>query len=219
MKLIRFIMLVFFGLIISGLPGAHAVTIDLVPTSTNLLVGGGVDLDLVISGSELAGYVDFFDSALTTGNDLGTFDLNMNYDPTMLLFNSYSLGDQLGNIGLGDAADLSSGDSYPTGVINIAELSLIPLFGPGDLSFQSDHFILATLSFKALSIGNTSLFLSDVILGDFNGDPLTLENVPTLSLAIEPGQGYPVPEPATIVFLGAGLAGLGVAGRLRRQRR
>ena len=93
------------------------------------------------------------------------------------------------------------------GTINLAELSLLT-----DLSFQADSFTLATLLFDGTALGTSPLALSDVILGDAWGDPLeaTLESS---TVTVRSGNNV-VPEPATMLLVGTGLAGF--AGMRRR---
>jgi hypothetical protein len=137
--------------------------------------------------------------------DLGVFDFNVLYDSSILNFTTYTLGTGLGDIGVGDALDLSFGDDA-AGTINLAELSLL-----SDLSTQENTILLATLSFNALTAGNSNLAFGGIILGDFFGDPI-VSNFVNGNVVVN----APVPEPSTILLFGAGLAGLAAVGRRRR---
>ena len=162
-----------------------AITLSFNPVNSSGDVGDLFDIDVVISGLE--------------HDDLAEFDLNINYNDTVLLFDTYTLGDGLGDISSGDADDWSWGD-IGFGTITLAEVSWLL-----DFSFQADSFTLATVSFIGNSAGNSALSFSSVILGDDLGDPLfaTLESG---SVAVS----TPIPEPTTIILLCSGL--LGFAG-------
>ena len=58
---------------------------------------------------------------------------------------------------------------------------------------------------------------NDVALN--NGDTLTFTNVFNGSFSDPPTGSAPVPEPATLLLLGSGLAGIGVLGRWRMRKR
>jgi len=151
---------------------------------------------------------NFFDAGYGD-QDLAAFDIDVTFDTSMLGFNSYSLTDNLGSLtGLfPDAEDWSYGhDGF--GTVNLAELSYLY-----DFSFQSNHFILATLSFTALQIGQSTLDFSYYDLSDAWGDSIA----PPLFSAPATVSAAPVPEPATMVLFGTGLAGL-IAMRRNRKK-
>ena len=157
------------------------------PTTNNVNLNEAFDVNIHIGG-------------LQANEDLGGFDIDILFDDSMLDFTGYSLYDGLGNITLGDAEDWSNGDTGG-GTINLSELSWLT-----DLSFQSDSFMLATLSFTADSIGTSSLTFDFVDFSDSYGAPVTYwGNVPgTVNITA----AAPVPEPATMILFGTGLVGL-----------
>ena len=158
---------------------AVAATLSFNPSMSTIGVGDELGIDIMVSGLEDV--------------DLGTFDLNLNYEDTFLSFDSYVLGDGLGVIP-DDAEDWSLGD-LGGGVINLAELSWLD-----DLSSQPDAFLLATVSFTGSSVGVGSLSFSDVALGDEWGDPI--------DASLETGSVTVVPVPAALWLLSSGLIGL-----------
>ena len=177
---------------------AWAVSLSFSPSASTVDVGSPFILDVVISNLLNA--------------DLGAFDIDVSYDPSILSFDAYALTDNLGEIALGDADDWSFGD-LGGGTVNIAELSLL-----WDLSFQADSFTLASLSFTSVGQGSSGLSFSNAILGDYWGDsiPATL-NVGNIEV-MNSANSTPVPEPATIFVLGTGLVGLaGVRKKFKKQ--
>jgi hypothetical protein len=160
-----------------------AITLSFNPINSSWGVGDLIDIDIVISGLD--------------NDELAVFDMNINYVDTVLLFDEYTLRDGLGDISSYDAEDWSWED-IGSGTINLAELSWLL-----DLSFQKDSFTLATVSFIGDSLGTSTLTFSDVILGNYLGDPLFVENLECGSANVS----APIPEPATIILLGSGLIG------------
>lgn len=168
-------------------------TIGFDPASQVVPVGDTVDVDLFISG--LGDYA---------APSLSTFDLDITYDPTILAFDHYLLGPYLGDISNGEALDWSWGETIP-GSVNICELSL--LFEWELDALQPSSFTLATLTFDTLAVGTSSLDIGINALGDAWGGPLTAD--------VQSGSVAPVPEPATLLLLGSGVAGIFGLGRKR----
>ncbi|MBL0713455.1 MAG: VPLPA-CTERM sorting domain-containing protein [Desulfosarcina sp.] len=187
-----FILLPIIGLATGPAMGANfsLVILNVDPLAQNHFVGDEFSVGLMVSGLEF--------------EDIGAFDMDLSYDDSILSFNNYNMSDELGAVGL-DALDISWGDSGG-GLIYLSELSLL-----SDLSFQSDEFSLATLSFTGMDVGISELSISNYTLGDVVGDPLGV-------LAAIPGfvQINPVPIPATALLLGSGI--IGMVGLRRRSR-
>lgn len=175
-----FIIYVLFSSLFLISSNASAITLSYNPYASSVIVGQSIDIDIVISDME--------------SDYLGAFDFNINYDDSILTFDDYTLGSQLGDISSGDADDWSFGD-MGGGIINLAELSWL-----WDLSFQPDSFTLATLSFTGNSIGSSSLSFSDVILRDDGGSPLSA-NLESGSVDVTAS----IPDPATCLLLFSGL--------------
>lgn len=176
----------------SGL--AHAINLDFIPPSQTVVTGTPIDVGIAIS-------------RLGAGSapSLGTFDVVVNFDPTILGFNSVAYGDP----GLGDQLDLFGFGSFIVttpglGFVNLFELSFD---FPIDLdTLQAGSFTLATLTFDTLMPGTSPLGLNVNALGDSFGD--------TLSAEVGSGSVDVVPEPATIFLFGSGVIGL-VAWRVK----
>ncbi len=161
---------------------AWAATLSFDPSDTSVGVGDSVDVNITISGLE--------------DENLAGFDFVVNYDDTVLNFDSYELGNELGvNISkdfnpFADAWDLSFGN-------NFIEISLL-----WDFNSQPDSFALGTLSFTGKNMGKSPLFFSDIMLSD---DSLLAQQLDASSYG---GTVNVVPIPSAIILLGSGLIGL-----------
>ena len=90
------------------------------------------------------------------GFDLGAFDLNVNYDDLLLVFDSYTLTGEMGSFtkpdpAYPDAEDWSLGDDG-LGTVNLAVFSYLL-----DFSTQPDAFTLATLTFSGNEAGSAGI--------------------------------------------------------------
>lgn len=166
---------------------AQAAIVSFVVTPQSV-PGASVDVALRIS--------DLGDAAAPS---LGAFDLDVVYDPAVLasptvLFGDPALGDQLDLFGLGALGPTATPS---IGSINLFEVSL-DLAADLD-ALQAGAFTLATLTFAPLATGTSSLEISINALADAQGDPLGATLVPA-SVTVRP-----IPEPATLMLVGAGL--------------
>ena len=161
-------------------------------------------------------------SEMSPYEQLGGFDIDVHYDPSLLQWTGYSLGNALADPDWGPL-DLSQGLISP-GVVNVAELAT--LF---DLSGQPDTFTIATLDFKAIAPGDSTVEFPIFNLFDLMGWPMYEAGTgPPLDLKItgpvdptdptdpvEPP--HPVSLPGTLTLLGLGLFLLWAARRAPRQ--
>ena len=182
----KLVLLLFFSL---SLPlNANAIYLSLEPSVSIVGIGDTFFIDVKVFELE--------------NDNLASFDLDVNYDNSLLEFNSYTLTQELGSFSgsIPDAEDWSLGDDG-FGTVNLSVLSYL-----WDLSFQSDEFLLGTLSFTGTNGGIGNFGYSNVILSDDWGDSLIPSSLDTATVSV----ASPVPVPST--FLLTGLALLSFAG-------
>jgi hypothetical protein len=182
----RFIACFLFGVI--GILCHAGIILEIDPASQTVPLGAQASFSVDIFG-------------LGNGTNLGTYDINLGFDPALLSFSSIVFGDQVDISGLGDIQIVTPS----TGTVEVFELSLD---SATDLSGQEAAFTLATLTFNTLASGADSpLTLSINVLGDANGNSLSADgqdgSVTISSLSS-------VPEPSTIVYTIGGLFLVGV---------
>lgn len=133
-------------------------------------------------------------SGLGNGTALGTYDINLGFDPTLLSYASIVFGNQVDISGLGDIQSVTPG----TGTVEVFELSLDSATELNSL--QASSFTLATLTFDTLATGsNSPVTLSVNALGDAYGNSIaaTLQNG-SVTIA---GASSSVPEPSTLMMM------------------
>ncbi len=175
---------------------ARAVLIEVLPPAQSVVEGDTVEVRLAVSG--LGDH---------SAPSLGTFDVDVGFDPTVLgfvsaTFGDPSLGDQLDLFGLGSITAITPG----AGTVNLVEVSLDT---SDDLNtLQAGAFVLATLTFEAVGQGSSTLAPSPKAVGDPDGQPLAAEVV-SGAVQVTPG-GVPVPGPSAALLLVCGSIVLGV---------
>ena len=185
---------------------------------------------LSLSGPQEVAVNDSFALHLHMGKDIdheliGGFDIDILYDARLLHWTGYRLGNELADPVWGQL-DLSRGLISP-GVVNVAEVATLP-----DLSGQPEAFILATLDFKAIAPGDSTVgffihsvsteggwyvnewgaFMMDLKITRTGPVDPTVPVVPP-----DPVGPHPVSLPGTFTLLGLGLFLLWAVRRAPRQ--
>lgn len=183
-----------------GVAGVANATPVLSISSDSISPGGTATVDLGISG-------------LGNGTALGAFDVNVDFNSSILGFKSATfgdptLGDQLNLEGFGTLTSASAG-------AGTAELFELSFDSPAALtSLQAPNFTLATLTFTGLTAGVSDLTLSANSVGDEDGNELPLA---FQDGTIAVGQTTTsVPEPDQFALMLAGVTALGLFMRKRR---
>lgn len=185
-KLLYLPALLFVILIVSSSP-ALSITLSLEPVNQFVQIGDDVVLDLNISGLTGAG-----------PDSLGAFTLDISYDDTILAFESAFFGSYLG-----DASLFEAGTYFDASIPGLLYLEEVSWLYDWELDMlQPDSFTLATLTFTAICLGSSEMEMKNVVLSDAYGFVLPDSTLDNANVTV-------VPEPATIILLGASLAGLG----------
>jgi len=177
-----------------------SIYLSVQPSSQSVAEGAEVSIDLNISG-------------LGDPPSLGTYDLNVAFDPTILSFSAFAFGDPV----LGDQLDPTGGGNtisftnLGTGTVELFELSLDSDTTLNTL--QAPSFTLGVLTFDAIGAGDSPLTLSINALGDADGNSLSasLQNG-----SVSVTAASTVPEPATIYLLGGALVSISILIRRLR---
>lgn len=179
-----------------GASRAEAVSLAVTPSANEVGLGQLVSLSIEIAG-------------LGAGPDqsLSSFDLDLRYDPLVLAPVSVLFGTELGVLGVEafSSWQLLVGPAR----VDLAMASLLPSATLD--ATQPGAFVLATVVFQAVALGGSSVFLDQAQLADTSNVPGGNEIV--VDEALQAVVNVVIPEPATILLVGAGLAA--VAARRR----
>jgi hypothetical protein len=132
---------------------------------------------------------------------IAAFDLNVLFDTAVLSFTSVAFGTGLDVLGLGSIQMVSG-----AGPVNVLEVSLDPPLPL--IVLQPASFTLFTITFDAIATGMTGIDLFVNNVSGVFGNPIRNLDVANGEISVAD-----MPEPATLLLFGLGLAGIGFARR------
>jgi hypothetical protein len=183
----------------SSLCFGGTITLSVLPASQTVGLGSQVTASLQIAGL-----------GNLTAPSLGTFDVSLGFDPTVLSFSSAVFGDPI----LGDLLDptgLGNTFSFISPGIGTVQLFDLSLASASQLdTLQPGSFVLARLVFDSVGAGTSPLDLTINALGDADGV--------SLAASVQNGSAdiSSVPEPNSLPLVTVGA--LVIALRCRRAR-
>jgi len=137
-----------------------AVSLALDPTSQTVAVGDSFTIDVAASGLD----------------DLGSFEFTLNYDPTVLQFDDASLNDTfLGSTGRNF---IPTGPNDDNGTVTYGAFSLETNPGP------SGSGVLATLTFIALTNGQSNMQFSSAQVTDISGTAQEIDQMTNAQVTV-----------------------------------
>lgn len=177
-----------------GATSANALYVQAVPVDSTVGVGGSVQVDIVIG--------DLTDNAAPS---LGAYDLDVVFDASILQYTDIVWGNELDQDQLGSLKLLDDG-AVQNGLLNVFEVSYDDIATLD--SQQSGDFVLFSLLFTALGVGESQVAAGVASLSDAEGNEILADEVSGTIITA-------VPVPAALPLLMSGLAL--VAGRIRRR--
>jgi hypothetical protein len=172
-------------------------TLEFVPSAQTVNLGDQTTVDINVTG--------------LSGEFVGAFDFDVNWDSSLLSLASVDFGTSLG--GPVDSAQSNplTDSSNPTfglaGTANVAEVSFADL---STLQTGTDPFSLFSLTFESLAAGTSSLAFSPGLFGGFLGDDLGFS---LLTDASATGAITVDPIPAAVYLFLSGLGALTWLGK------
>ncbi len=166
------------------------------PVAQTVSVGASFTVEISISGLDAG-----------VAPSLGVFDLDFGFDAARVAFQSANFGPGLDVLGLGSLQVVTPG----AGTVNLFELSLDSITDLNDL--QPDGFLLGSLTFQAIGVGDVPFTLTGNSFGDAEGNVLAVAFGPSGSATVVGS----VPEPGTFALLVWGVIGIAI-GAARRER-
>jgi len=178
-----------------ALPAFGQVSLSLSPAKQNTIVGDTLTYSIIVAG--LKGSADLPDISPA----LGSFDIMLDYDSSVLTYDSATFGNFL-NV---DASGDSQLDASTTGQVNLMDISSGTAAALE--AAQTSSFSLGTVTFTLDQVQSTAItFDAQTSLGDENSNSLTFST----------SNASAVPEPGTYAFAGMGIVAL-AALALRRK--
>jgi hypothetical protein len=136
---------------------------------------------------------------------VGAYDLDVSFNDQILEVVGVSFFPFLSTIPGGQGGFSAHDFTITSGIVDFYEVSLLT---DKELdNEQPDNFLLAGILFTTTSIGESIFTISDVLVSDAFGDLLPV-SIAGATLDVVPASSAPVPEPATLLLLTAGFAGL-----------
>lgn len=180
-----------------GLSQAHALLLEIEPDSLDASVGDSVNLDIF---------------ARSLGTDLiGGFDIDLEFDTSLLAFNSVSFGTGLGDPDLFESLvdNCLGGELFcPAGPgrVNLYQVSFLDSGSLGALQPGSDLFLFSIV-FDALAAGFSSVSFTRTDISDETGfEVLQVTSTSGATINSSPvDEPVPVPAPSVLSLLGIGL--------------
>lgn len=178
--------------------GADAASLQVQPNASAITLGDTLSVQFTIA--------DLIDSAAPS---LGSYDLNVDFDASVLSYSGFTWGNQLDLFGLGDIRALDT-SAAASGHLNAFEVSLDD---SADLDgLQAGNFTLFSVSFTAVGTGSSFLTLGINDLGNSVGESFAPgSDIANSSVAVNA-----VPVPATLPLFASALLAL-THKRIRRR--